>query len=295
MTKKQANLLLASVSMAWGTSYVFMKLGINGLPPLTIVAMRCGIAFIFMAVIFFKKIAKVDRKTLKYSAVIGALLCGIFIGLLYGVKSTTASAAGFLTSTTVIMVPVLQAFITHKLPSRKIVAGVIAVSSGLVLITGGNILNFDFGALYCLLAALLYALHIIVTNRFAKEVDTLQLGIYQLGFSALYAIAGSFIFETPALPHTSVQWIAVLGLALICSAYGFVVQPVAQRYTTPESTGFLFSLEPIFSGIFAFVFLKENIGLKGYIGAAFILAGVFIANFKDDHKKQEELFCHSNP
>ncbi len=294
MTQKQANLLLATVSMAWGTSYIFMKLGVDGLPPLTIVAMRCGIAFIIMAAIFFKKIANVSRQTLKYSAIVGALLCGIFIGLLYGVKATTASAAGFLTSTTVIIVPIIQAFITRKMPSKKVIAGVIVVSIGLFLLAGGNIFSLDFGALYCLIAALLYAIHIIVTNRFAQEVDTLQLGIYQLGFSALYAVVGTFLFETPALPHTSVEWIAVLGLAVICSAYGFVMQPIAQKYTTPESTGFLFSLEPIFSGIFAFIFLNENIGTKGYFGAALILVGVYIANFTYKHKTQEDLICHSN-
>lgn len=296
MIKKQANLLLATVSMVWGTSYIFMKLGINGLPLLTIAAMRCGIAFIVMALIFFKKIVKVDTKTLKYSAIVGALLCGIFIALLYGVKYTSASDAGFLTSTTVIIVPILQAFITWKIPSNKIILGVIVVSVGLFLLTGGNTFTFKFGSLYCLLAALLYAIHIIITNRFAREVDTLQLGIYQLGFSTAYATVGTFIFETPALPHTSVQWFAVLGLALICSAYGFVMQPIAQKYTTPESTGFLFSLEPVFSAIFAFIFLDENMGLKGYLGAVLILAGVFIANsnYNLKSKKQEELLCNSN-
>lgn len=273
-----------------------MKLGVNGLPPLTIVAMRCGIAFIVMSIIFFKRISKVDKKTLKCSAIVGAILCGIFIGLLYGVKATTASTAGFLTSTTVIIVPILQAFITRKMPSNKIILAVIVVSVGLLLLTDGNIFAFKFGSQYCLLAALLYAIHIIVTNHFAQEVDTLQLGIYQLGFSTAYAIAGTFIFEMPELPHTSVQWLAVLGLALICSAYGFVMQPIAQKYTTPESTGFLFSLEPIFSAIFAFIFLNENMGLKGYFGAVLILAGVFIANsnYKLKSKKQEELLCQSN-
>jgi drug/metabolite transporter (DMT)-like permease len=280
MTQKQANLILATVSMGWGTSYIFMKLCIDTISPLTIIGLRFGIAFIVMMVIFHKKIIGVNGKTLKYSAIVGALLFGIFIALLYGIKHTTASSAGFLTSTTVILVPLLQTFITRRLPSNKIIAGVLIVTAGLALLTIGNNFSFASGSLFCLMAAFLYAVHIIVTNHFAREVDTLQLGIYQLGFACIYAVIGTFIFEKAVLPEGMIQWYAILGLALISSAYGFVMQPIAQKYTTPESTGFLFSLEPIFSAIFAFIFLGENMGKQGYFGAALILAGVFIANSK---------------
>lgn len=286
MTQKQANLILATVSMGWGLSYLFMKLLVDTISPFTIIALRFGIAFIVMLAIFYKKIIRVDAKTLKYSAIVGALLCGIFITLLYGMKDITASSAGFLTSTTVILVPILQTFLTRKWPGQKIILGVAIVSIGLALLTIGDDFTLALGSLYCLMAAFLYAVHIIVTNHYAQEGDTLQLGVYQLGFTALMATIGAFIFETPALPHEAIHWFAILGLALICSAFGFVMQSIAQKYTTPENTGFLFSLEPIFASIFAFIFLHENMGLKGYFGASLILAGVFIASStsKKQHK-----------
>lgn len=286
MTQKQANFILGTVSMAWGTSYVFMKLGVDTMSPLMIVALRCAIAFILMSVVFFKKIIRVDMKTLKYAAIVGALLCGIFIGLVYGVKNTSASAAGFLTSITVVLVPILQTFITRKLPSKKILFGVIIVLAGLALLTIKDDFSFAAGSLYCLLAALLYAIHIIVTNHFVREVDALQLGIYQLGFATLYAVVGAFIFDTPVLPHDTIQWVAILGLAVFSSAYGFVAQPIAQKYTTPESAGFLFALEPVFAAIFAVIFAHENIMPQEYLGALFILIGVFSANSPSKNKQE---------
>lgn len=288
MTKYQANWILATVSMGWGTSYIFMKLCVDTIPSLTIVSLRFGIAFIVMIAIFPQKIIRLDAKTLKYSAIVGVLLCGIFIALSYGLKNTTASTAGFLTSTTVILVPILQTFITRKFPSKKIILGVTIVSFGIALLTIGDDFTFTFSALYCLVAAFLYAVHIIVTNIFVREVDALQLGIYQLGFAGLYGTIGTFIFETPELPHEVIHWFAILGLAFICSAYGFVMQSITQKYTTPENTGFLFSLEPIFSAVFAFIFLHENMGIQGYFGALVILVGVFIAN--STSKKQKEIW-----
>jgi len=278
MTQRQANLILATVSMGWGTSYIFMKLIVESISPFTIIALRFGIAFIVMLAIFYKKIIGVDAKTLKYSAILGALLYGIFIALLYGLKNTTASSAGFLTSTTVILVPIMQGLITQKLPSKRIIFGVMIVSIGLALLTIRDDFTLAFASLLCLIAAFLYAIHIIVTNHFAREVDTLQLGIYQLGFASIYGVIGIFVFETPVLPYGAINWLAILGLALISSAYGFVMQPIAQKYTTPERTGFLFSLEPIFSAIFAFIFLHEKMIIQGYIGALLILTGVLIAN-----------------
>ncbi|WP_155590971.1 DMT family transporter [Lysinibacillus cavernae] len=289
MTPKQANLLMASVSLVWGTSYIFMKLLADSVSPITVVALRFGIAFLVMFVLFSKKLMSVNVKTLTYSAIVGALLCGIFIALMYGMKTTTASSAGFLTSTTVILVPILQILITRKLPRKEILYGLTTVAIGLSLLTIKEDFTFASGSILCLAAAFLYAVHIIVTNYFVQDVDAFQLGIFQLGFASLYAAIGSFIFKAPILLSDTKAWLAILGLAIICSAYGFVMQPIAQKYTTPESTGFLFSLEPVFSAIFAFIVLNENMGGQGYLGASLILAGVIIANppFKKQIKLKE--------
>lgn len=278
MTQKQANFLLATVSIGWGTSYIFMKVLADTVSPFTVVALRFGIAFLIMIVMFNQKLISINIKMLSYSAIVGVLLCGIFISLMYGMKTTSASSAGFLTSTTVILVPVLQILIKRKLPRKEVIYGVITVSIGLALLTIKDDFTFALGSLLCLVAALLYGVHIIVTNYFVKKVDAFQLGIFQLGFAFLFAFIGNFIFETPVPPNGVIEWFAILGLAIICSAYGFVIQPIAQKYTTPESTGFLFSLEPVFSAVFAFIFLNENMGGQEYVGALLILSGVLIAN-----------------
>ena len=58
MSTKKANLILTTCSMAWGTSYIFMKLGIEGLSPLMLMALRTGIAFLILVLIFFKRLLK---------------------------------------------------------------------------------------------------------------------------------------------------------------------------------------------------------------------------------------------
>lgn len=51
------------------------------------------------------------------------------------------------------------------------------------------------------------------------------------------------------------------------------MQPMAQKYTTPEHTGLLFALEPVFSAVFSYIFLHETLSGKGYMGAMLVMAG----------------------
>ena len=61
------------------------------------------------------------------------------------------------------------------------------------------------------------------------------------------------------------------------------VKPTAQKYTTPTHTGLIFSLEPVFAALFAFIFVGETLPVKGYLGAILILVGVLTA--KINYKK----------
>jgi len=286
MTQKKADLLIALISMAWGSSYLLMKLGLDGLGAFNLITLRFGIAFIVTALIFIKHVMKASFKTICYGAILGFILFCVFTFLMIGLKSTTASSAGFLTSAAVVFVFILQVLITRKKPNLLITVGVLLTICGIALLTIKESFVLETGSILCILGAFSYACHIIVTNHWTHKVDGLVLGIFQLGFASLYGFIFSVIFENPSLPQNSTEWIAVLGLAFVCSAFGFVVQPVAQQYTTPERTGLLFSLEPVFSAVFGYIFLNEVLQVKGYIGAVFVLAGVFVSGMKSDTKKE---------
>ena len=255
MNSRRAELLMASVSLAWGSSYLLMKIGLDGIGP-------------------YNLIAQLSAATLAKGVFTGIILFLIFYGMVNGVNHTTASTAGFLTSTTVVMVPVLECLLKRTLPSKTIVISILLSVAGLFLLTAKDGIVFDIGAAYCLTGAFFYAVYIIVFARLAKGNDTLLISIIQLGVASLTGAVFMFLSETPSLPATPTQWSAILGLGLICSAYGFVVQPIAQRYTTPEKIGLIFSLEPVFSALLSWLFLHEILGFKGYTGAILIFAAV---------------------
>ena len=113
-------------------------------------------------------------------------------------------------------------------------------------------------------------------------MDSILLGVLQLGFAGAWGLLFSFLFEETLLPNTTETWVSIMALSVLCSVVGFIGQAVAQKHTTPTHTGLIFSLEPVFAALFAFVFIGETLSAKGYIGAILILLGVLVAqiNFK---------------
>ena len=260
----------------WGMSYLFTKQGLHTLPVFNFAALRFSIGFIVAVLIFPRHFSKINAKTIKGGAILGFFLFLAIFGLNYGIQFTTISNAGFLGSMTVLFVPILSAVIFKKLPEKKIIAACLSAAFGIALLTLKSAAGVGLGDMVCLTAALAYACHIITAKRLndTRGMDTLNLGISQLGFTAIYALVFSLIFETPHLPAAADAWISVLFLGIFCSAFGFVSQVVAQKYTTPAHIGLIFALEPVFAAFFASAFAGEKLFLIQMIGAVIVFLSV---------------------
>jgi drug/metabolite transporter (DMT)-like permease len=272
----KADLAMLLVTLFWGSSYLFMQMGIADLQIFNFIALRFLLAFLLAALFFRRRILHTDRKTLGKAFVLGSLLFGVFVTITTGLKTTTASQAGFLVSLTVIFVPLLS-ILLRQIPPLRVFFGAFFSLIGIGLLTLNSQLEMSRGDILCILGALCYAIHIIFTGRWAKQSNPLQLGVYQLGFTGLLGLLFSLALETPRLPETPEAWLAVLMLGIFCSAVGFVVQTIAQQYTTPTHTALIFSLEPVFAVAIAFVATGEVLSLRGYIGAALVLFSILIA------------------
>lgn len=280
-TQRQADLMIAVIACAWGSSYLMMQVGLSSIPPFGMVALRFGIAFVAVAVIFRKRLRELTASVVARGAVLGFLLCVFFGLLMYGLKTTPASTAGFLTSAKVIFVPLIVAVATHREPSRATLAGIGICVAGLALLTLNGPVSLGGGAGLCLAGSAVYALQIVATDTFSRSDDALLLGICQLGFAAVFGAAFNLAFEGPTLPQSPAEWGAVLGLALVCSAFGFAMQPVAQSRTTATHAGLLFSLESVSSAVLSFVFLGEVMAPQCYLGCALILTAVLLSSLAD--------------
>ncbi|MDF2593196.1 MAG: eamA-like transporter family protein [Clostridia bacterium] len=284
----RADLMLLMITVFWGASYMLTKIGLGVLEPFNLTALRFVIAFCVSAIVFYRHILKTDKKTVKYALILALILFGVFISMTFGLEYTTASNAGFLVSLSVVFIPIISVvFLKHKI-EIKLIAGVCLAIIGIALLTLNDQLQVGGGDLLCIFCALLFAVHIIVTGVYTQKVDSIALSVIQLGFVGLFSVVFSMFTETIKLPESNLSWFAVLALSILCTAIGYIVQTTAQQYTSATHTGLILSLEPVFSAVFAFVFLNEVLTAKGYIGAVLLLASVIIAEF--DFKSKSKSF-----
>ena len=290
--------MLVLVTLCWGISYYLMDLALTDMDPFTLNAHRFLGAFAVAGLLSYKKVKDVNRITLKYSLLVGAALVFVYIGATFGVKYTTLSNSGFLCALTVVFTPLIAwVFLRQKL-DRKMTLSVVICFIGIALLTLKDDFSINLGNLkgdlLCIICAVAYAIDLLLTEKAVshKEVDAYQLGVFQLGVTGLCNLILAIIVETPHFPTTGNVWGAVIFLFIFCTGVAFVVQPVAQQYTSASHVGVIFALEPVFAGIVAFALAGEVLSPKSYFGAVLMIASIFImeidfSRFFSRKKKQE--------
>lgn len=99
-----------------------------------------------------------------------------------------------------------------------------------------------------------------------------QISTFSGGSSGTYA-------TPPRLPSGGTEWGCVLMLGLVCSAFGFTFQPVAQSHMDSQRAGLMCALNPAFASILGVLILHESMNIEGVLGAALILSSLFIPHF----------------
>ena len=279
MTKQmKADLMLLMVTLFWGVSYWLIDVSLAEVGPFTLNALRFLIAFSIAAIFAFPKLKTVNKATIKYSGMLGFVLLIVYIGATFGVKYTSLSNAGFLCGLTVVITPILAFFFLKQRPEKKLAAVIVLCLIGIALLSLNENLKPALGDILCLIAAVAYAVDLLLTEAAVRreEVDAFQLGVFQLGFTGLFNLIISFLAETPALPYTPGVWGAVLFLSVFCTGAAFIVQALAQQYTSASHVGVIFTLEPVFAGVVAFFLADEVLAPRAYVGAVLLVAGLFL-------------------
>ncbi len=92
----------------------------------------------------------------------------------------------------------------------------------------------------------------------------------------------ALIFERPAihLSYSSDIWWSIILTGIFATALAFYMQNRFQRYSTATKTAIIFSGEPIFAAMFAYLLLGEKVGLIAWIGGLLIISGMIISQRK---------------
>lgn len=281
MNMNLAKGLMVSVILARSTSFLFSKITLAHMGLFELLGLRFFFAFLILFLIFHQRMAAaVSRSFLKKAAVLGFILYLVMGAEMMSLKMSDIYFTAFLENMAFAFVPFILWAAGGKRPSLSLMGAILVMGACLTLKGGGT--GIQAGLLWGLAAALFYGLFIMETGKMASAADALALGAWQMGVMGILDLATSAVVETPVIPSDPASMGSLLALTLLCSAFGFTFQTVAQKYISSEDAGFLCALDPLFASVWGFLFLGENPGLTGCMGALLVLVGMVAAQGSAD-------------
>lgn len=274
-----ANLSLLAITIVWGATFVVVKNATKDLPVFPFLAIRFGLAFLTLLPFVWTQRAYLTRSSLYKGLGTGSILFLGYAAQTVGLQYTTASNAGFITGLSVVVVPLLVALTTRRLPKPSLIIGIISATLGLALLCLDQDFRLNSGDLIVLICALCFALQIFFAGKYAPTENPTILAAGQILAVSLLSALSSLFLPHGTLNFTSNAWFGILLTAIPATSIAYFVQMKMQQFTTPTHTALIFSAEPVFSAIFAFFLAGEILMPRGLAGAALVLAGMLFAEF----------------
>ncbi|MBU0925876.1 DMT family transporter [bacterium] len=278
----RADLLLLSVAIAWGVTFLMVQDAINTTPVYAFLFFRFALASVLMFFIAYRYLNEINKKTVLYGVILGTFLFSAFATQTFGLLYTKSSIVAFITGLNVICVPFLGYLIFKDHISKKVFIATIVAVIGLYLLTMSGALTIGAGEFLTLICALLFALQIIFTGKFSKEVNVYLLVLFQLITVSILSLAFSLTLDdvTFNLNYDYAFFKAVLITAVFATVYAFLIQTYMQQFTTAAKTAIIFTMEPVSAAIYAYLAVGEVLSSIQLIGAILIILATLIAELK---------------
>jgi drug/metabolite transporter (DMT)-like permease len=279
----------------WGSTWLFIKLGLTDLPPLTFAGIRFVIACaILFSIIRLRRIqvphARADWILL---AITGILSFGFNYGLVFwGEQYISSGLAALLQATT----PAFGLVFAHfHLPSERLswtkiggvilgVCGVGVVFSNQLAIAGRQALA---GCVALILSSIFVAYSNVLVKKHGKSLDPAILAAGQMLFGLLLLLGVGIPLEGNPLHFrwTPMAVVAMFYLALVGSVIAFLLYYWLILNMDVTKSMLIALVTPVVAVLLGMVVLDEQIGWRTLAGGAMIMLGIgFIVVWKAKKK-----------
>jgi drug/metabolite transporter (DMT)-like permease len=280
----KADLALMFCSLIWGVTFVVVKNALSYSSVFIFLAIRFTLAAILMAALRPNSLKRIDTQEIFAGL---RLAFFMFVGYAFqttGLQYTTASNSGFVTGSSVVLVPILLGIFWGRRLTQWIYGGAFAALIGLYFLTvpAEGLRYLNYGDVLTFVAAGFYAVHIILVGEYMQDHSVSALSLIQVaGCGAMAWVltgAGAAIHWQPVRFAWRWELLLAVGICTIfATAVAFTVQLWAQQYTTASHAAILFALEPVFAVITSYLLLHERLSPRAMKGAGLVVLGIVIA------------------
>lgn len=282
----RANGLLLLASAIWGFAFVAQRVGAATMGSFSFNAVRfaMGALSLVPAVAWLDRrrgVTAAQRRTAARAVIIPGLLTGTLLAVAVGLQQaalsyTTAGNAAFITGLYMVLVPVVAALRGHR-SSVATVVGICAALLGLFLISVTDSFTINPGDLLVLASTFVWAAQILVIDHFSSQLSVLRYSIAQFLWCALLSGAVALVVEPDPFGGIPDTVVPLLYGGLVSVGVAYTLQVVAQRDALASHAALIMSAEAVFGALGGALFLGENMGARGYLGAALMVLGIGVA------------------
>jgi drug/metabolite transporter (DMT)-like permease len=271
--------LLVLLTAVWGSTFFLIHDLVASVPPTDFLAVRFSIAAVLMVVIFGRNVRRLRRRE---------WMVGLGLGVVYGVAQllqtvglahTDASVSGFITGTYVVLTPVFSALLLRERVPASTWFAVALATLGLAVLSLRGELSMGVGETLTLVAAAVYALHILGLGRWSTPAHATGLAAVQMLAIGLVCV-GSAVPGGIVLPSSGGQWAAVLYMATAAGVLALWVQTWAQARMSATRAAIVMTLEPVFAAFFAVVAGQEALSWRLVVGGILVLAAMYLVELR---------------
>lgn len=271
----------------WGSSFLWIKIGVQEIGPFTLVAFRLlfGILGLLAVSAYMRPRFPVSRKTWLILTLIGFTNNALpYVMISWGEMYIDSAVAAILNSTTPLFAMVFANFFLRddRLTLSRLV-GILTGFIGIVVLvsrdlSGGVRLNL-LGQLAVLLASVLYAGTSVFARRTTQGIAQVPLALIPLigADLALWTVAP--IVEAPFhLPRLPITWLAVAWLGLLGTCVAFLLYFYLLHSVGPTRTTLVTYVFPLVGVLLGVLFLQESLNWHLALGGALVVGSLLVVN-----------------
>lgn len=278
----------------WSSSFMWIKIAVQEIGPITLVAFRVILGFLFGIVVIFVQRTPLPRTLIEWRPlfVLGIInIAAPFFLISWGEMSIDSAVASILDAT----VPLFTILIAHyllgddKITTPKVLglligfAGVVILMSKDVSGTFGSLL----GQFAVVLASVFYAVSAVYARKTTEDTPGIIRSVGPLVSATAVMWLATFLVESPVeIPTLGITWISLLFLGILGSGVAFIMLYYLIHEIGPTRTSMVTYLFPLGGVILGVVFLEETLSWQLVVGAVLIVLSLVVANMQS--QKQEK-------
>ncbi len=270
----------------WSVSFIWTRVAITSFQPVTLIALRLFIATVLLYGIskFTGKFQRLRKEDIKWFVLLAFFEPFMYyIGETYGLTMVESTLASVIVSTIPLFAPVLAYLLLKEKIGWTNIAGIVVSLTGVFFViyepAGGFTAN-PVGVALLFLAVLSAICYTTTLRKISTYYSTFNVILYQSAIGLGFFIPTFFItdFSTIQSIHITQQALgALIMLSVFASVIAFVLFADVVRKIGVSKTNVFVNLIPVFTALFAWLFMGEKVTLLKWGGIGIVVLGLFIS------------------